>query len=305
MANTIKMGHDYMVRVPKFRISDVIPGGSDAVHPAFIINGKEVDAIYISKYQNIVMDGVAYSLPYQKPAVNIDFDAAAKACERKGAGWHLMSNAEWTAIALWCKANGTIPHGNTLWGKYYHNPDEHGLCFDGSKTLTGSGPDTWSHDHTSDGIFDLVGNVWEMVSGIRVVKGRLQVIKDNDVAAGADMSAKSKAWQDLGYGYRIDDDGLTLTTSKKVNSAWDGCKFKELKAEVEVPEQLKALGLYPVDNNIGDDYFWIDNEEAERLVYRGGFWTDNTYAGVFYFHAYNPRSNSNYNLGFRSAFAEL
>lgn len=268
MKNTIKMGHDYMVRVPKFKISDVIPGGSDAVHPAFIVNGKEVDAIYISKYQNIVMDGIAYSLPYQKPAVNIDYTAATQACERKGAGWHLMSNAEWAAIALWCKANGTIPHGNTLWGKYYYNPNERGFCFDGSKTLTGSGPDTWSHDHTSDGIFDLVGNVWEMVSGIRVTNGRLQVIKDNDVAAGVDMAPTSKAWKDLGCNYRVDDNGITLT--KKVGSDWGGCKFKSLTSEIEVPEQLKALALYPVDDNIGDDYFWIDNEEDERIVYRGG-----------------------------------
>ena len=303
MKNTIKMGHDYMVRVPKFKISDVIPGGSDAVHPAFIVNGKEVDAIYISKYQNIVMDGIAYSLPYQKPAVNIDYNAATQACERKGAGWHLMSNAEWAAIALWCKANGTIPHGNTLWGKYYYNPNERGFCFDGSKTLTGSGPDTWSHDHTSDGIFDLVGNVWEMVSGIRVTNGRLQVIKDNDVAAGVDMAPISKAWKDLGCNYRVDDNGITLT--KKVGSDWGGCKFKSLTSEIEVPEQLKALALYPVDDNIGDDYFWIDNEEDERIVYRGGSWNYTSSAGVFNFNAHNTRASAGNAIGFRSAFVEL
>lgn len=30
-----------MVRIPKFKISDVIPGGSTATHPAFIVNGVE------------------------------------------------------------------------------------------------------------------------------------------------------------------------------------------------------------------------------------------------------------------------
>ena len=93
--------------------------------------------------------------------------------------------------------------------------------------------------------------------------------------------------------------------TKKVNSAWDGCKFKEIKAEVEVPEELKALGLFPVDNNIGDDYFWVDNEEAERLVYRGGHWNSYTNAGVFNFSANRPRSDSYNNIGFRSAFVEL
>ena len=52
-----------MVKIPKFKISQVIPGGADSVHPAFIVNGQEVDAIYISKYQNIVNNNRAYSLP--------------------------------------------------------------------------------------------------------------------------------------------------------------------------------------------------------------------------------------------------
>ena len=40
-----------MVYIPKFNISDVITGGANSVHPAFIVNGTEVDGIYISKYQ--------------------------------------------------------------------------------------------------------------------------------------------------------------------------------------------------------------------------------------------------------------
>ena len=56
-----------MVKIPKFKISQVIPGGADSVHPAFIVNGQEVDAIYISKYQNIVNNNRAYSLPCEDP----------------------------------------------------------------------------------------------------------------------------------------------------------------------------------------------------------------------------------------------
>lgn len=36
-------------------------------------------------------------------------------------------------------------------------------------------------------------------------------------------------------------------------------------------------------------------------MYRGGNWNNNTNAGVFNFNANNPRSNSNNNIGFRSA----
>ena len=49
-----------MVKIPKFKISDVITGGSQSTHPAFIVNGVEKDHIYISKYQNIVIDDRAY-----------------------------------------------------------------------------------------------------------------------------------------------------------------------------------------------------------------------------------------------------
>jgi len=106
-----------MVRIPKFKISDVIVGGSDSTHPAFIVNGQEVDAIYISKYQNVVYDGRAYSLPLEDPKASINFETALSACTAKGRGWHLMTRAEWAAIALWCRKNNLMPKGNNNYGK--------------------------------------------------------------------------------------------------------------------------------------------------------------------------------------------
>lgn len=38
-----------------------------------------------------------------------------------------------------------------------------------------------------------------------------------------------------------------------------------------------------------------------RLAYRGGNWTNTSNAGVFNLNGNNPRSNSNTNIGFRSA----
>ena len=116
-----------MVRIPKFNISDVITGGSNSVHPAFIVNGVEYDEIYISKYQNVVVNDRAYSLPMQDPKAYITFDQAKTACEKKGKGWHLMTNAEWAAIALWCKKNGYFPRGNNNYGKDHAYPHEHGV----------------------------------------------------------------------------------------------------------------------------------------------------------------------------------
>ena len=75
-----------LVYVPKFKMSDVIDGAGDSTHPAFIVNGKEVPGIWISKYQNIVNNGRAYSLPGQNPPVNNTWDQARGYTESKRKG---------------------------------------------------------------------------------------------------------------------------------------------------------------------------------------------------------------------------
>ena len=94
-----------LVYIPKFKNSDVLTGGNDSTHPAFIVNGKEIPGFYYSKYQNVVHNDAAYSLPGEDPITGIIFDNALACCEATGAGWHLSTNAEWAAIALWCKKN--------------------------------------------------------------------------------------------------------------------------------------------------------------------------------------------------------
>ena len=296
-----------MVRIPKFKVSDVIPGGPEVTHSAFIVNGIELPEIYISKYQNIIVNERAYSLPFQEPAVRLTFDDAKNACEAKGQGWHLMTNAEWAAIALWCKKNGTLPRGNNNQGTDYRHEDESGITFDGCKVLTGTGPETWAHDHTQDGIFDLNGNVWEWVGGLRLLDGEIQIIPNNDAARHIDQSKTSTEWQPITVEgetlkFSETDGGLKVTTENP--EGWNGCKFSELAADIEVPGKLKELALYPADNTGLTERIWAD-ANGERLPGRGGSWGGGANAGVFYLNLNYPRSFVGTYFGFRSAFCNL
>ena len=56
-----------LVYIPKFKNSDVLTGGNDSTHPAFIVNGVEIPGFYYGKYQAKVYNSVAYSLPGEDP----------------------------------------------------------------------------------------------------------------------------------------------------------------------------------------------------------------------------------------------
>ena len=114
-------GHpNIMRRIPKFRIEDVFPDlGLTGVFPAFIVNGVEKAELFVSVFANVLVDNVGVSLPGLDPAVNVNFDQAVACCANKGAGWHLMSNAEWAAIQALALQGEFQPRGNSYWGENY------------------------------------------------------------------------------------------------------------------------------------------------------------------------------------------
>ncbi len=196
-------------------------------HPVLKVNGKPIDSISIGRFEASEVEGVPCSVRNGIPMTCINFDDAVKACEAKGEGWHLMTAAEWGAVALLSKLNGTLPHGNNNAGCDYAHRDETGKHYinDGGKVLTGSGPATWSHDHTERGIYGLNGNVLEWIGGVRFLDGELQVIPDNDAAGGADQSRGSKAWQPVlvdgePLRYKVDSGSITVTTDEIEDPDW-------------------------------------------------------------------------------------
>lgn len=284
-------------------------GGSEKTNAAFIIGGEEYDEIYISVYENCEINGKPYSLPYQKPWTNITNDDAAKACFSKGEGWHLMTRPEWGLLANLCLKNGTLPHGNTSYGKYHANVEETGEVTDGGAiTLTGSGPATWTHNHTPEGVHDLCGNIWEMVRGMRLKNGRLQAAKDNDAAMDINLSAKSTEWQDvlddMGNPVRIvvDTEGIISITSAPKNEDdeyyYGGSEWGDVEIDC-ISEQLTELALYAGEP---ESYLYVDSTSGEYLPICGGRWYSTGFAGVFYANLYNARTYSSGSLGFRSAY---
>lgn len=331
-----------LVYIPKFKNSDVLTGGNDSTHPAFIVNGVEIPGFYYGKYQAKVYNSVAYSLPGEDPTASINFDTARARCEAKGAGWHLSTNAEWAAIALWCKKNGFLPYGNNNYGKdsresnYKAVPSyyESGKI---ARVATGTGPISWSHDKTMAGIWDLNGNVWEWQGGIRLVWGELQILANNDAADPDNpQNATSTCWKAINAadGALVDPESKTTDNSAHVsgktvkldyvNNKWTystsitnakdesrSCAFYQVAADSSIGDaakvMLRALALLPDSDVTTDvyegDYMWWNNGVAERCVYRGGNWNNGANAGVFYLNGNNSRSNANTNIGFRAALA--
>lgn len=280
-------------------------GGSDKPHPAFVIGGEVYDEIYISIYENCEINGKPYSLPYQKPWTNITNDDAAKACFGKGEGWHMLTAAEWGLLANISLKNGTLPHGNTNGGKYHADPEEHGQEYDNrSRTLTGSGPATWTHNYTPEGVHDLCGNVWEMVRGLRIKDGRLQAAADNDAALDIGLTPEGNGWQAIcdnageTITVSVSDEEITICTAEEIEQGYDGACWKDISIECE-SEQLKELALFAGEP---EAYFYVDSTDGEYFPIRGGDWSSEANAGVFCTGLNGPRSYVNTNFGFRSAY---
>ena len=317
-----------MVPFLKLKMSDLIAGGSENIHPAFSVDGVEKSVIYVSKYQNIVLNERGYSLPMRDPRASLNFDQAVTYCRNKGKGWSLTPYSLWSAIALWCRKNGTMPRGNNNYGADHAYGHEKGVptYYESGKIArcaTGSGPNTWNHNWMPDGIADLNGNVWEWCAGMRLMNGEIQIIPyANCMAADASMGASSTLWKAIAADGTLVEPGTAGTlkynyvsghiqlTSGDITpeDTWRGDTYQNmtLDSALTVPEIAKALLIYPDEpgGDYGGDGHYMNNSD-ERLPICGGGWDGASNAGVFSVYLSDPRSYSYTNIGFRSAYCEL
>ena len=204
----------------------------------------------------------------------------------------------------------------------------------------GTGPLTWSHNRQQDGIWDLNGNGYEWVGGVRTVYGELQVLSKDGLTFGNDaadpdnsQAANSALWYaiDGTTGALITPNGSGTTTNSlkidKVSSklTWvtgaismgtpgqisAALESVELDASVcdAAKHILQALGFYKPDGisagALGGDYVYFDNSQAERTFYCGGYYSSTTGAGVFFAFGGSARTNTSAHISFRAAYCDL
>lgn len=318
----------FMIPFNKRTNAQLFDGGSEKTHSAFIVDDVEYKRFFASKFINCIVDGRAYSWPGMDPAVYVNYDQAMQACNAKGNGFHLLSMPERAVIDHLIYKSGFIPRGNTSYGKShvsgysYEVGEQSADESNGSggrrttRTATGSGPATWFHDGTRDGIADWVGNVWKWISGMRIVDGEIQIFVGNAAAKQANAGAASTYWKAImpsgalvepgTVGTLKYTKGFVLATATGEKGATYTSNFGNLTANsgVNVPEILYELHLMPKSGVTHEGGFWINNDE-ERLPLVGASWSHTSDSGPSALYLYLPRTRAYADVGLFSAFMEL
>ena len=272
----------------------------------FKVGGKIVPAVLISQFANAMIREIPVSLPYQQPANCINYTKAAEFCRKKGQGWHLLTNAEFNFLLEEAEKIGHTIGGNTNYGENADNPEQKGVKYDNGRTLTGLDPLAWSNDGTENGVFGLCGNFWEWVLGLRLHKGAIEYIKDNDAAAVV-HGPEDKAWTVTTYNGKTlrmgGGDGVVLT-DEELEEDWDGCHMAELELAgtlKEVPEILHKLGVIPKNWKNEKAGIWADSELKEAVPLRGSSFGNASNGGAGALNLNGARSIVSNDVSFRSA----
>lgn len=173
-------------------------------------------------------------------------------------------------------------------------------------------------------MWDLVGNNGDWLNGIRFYNNELQIINNNDCAdfnnSTEEMSTLWKAIAPNGALLTPTGDGLTNNSIKynyiggkfklDVNNLSDtggACVFSQIESNVNVPQLLIILGLYPQKSKryTYSGRFKVGmSANKVYYTYSGGNYTSQTEAGLW---ALNNGLNdiAAHNCAIRSAYVEI
>jgi hypothetical protein len=307
------------------------------VHPAFLKNGTRVKELLVGQYQACSVNNLACSLPYRVLWTNRTYDTALAACKNKGPNWTMSTMYIWGFLQALCLRQGYQPRGNTSYGRSDKVPWEHAITTEGFapgdfwwSTLAGTGPVAWTHDGTESGVADLVGNVFEWQTLMKLVDGKIILPPDNDI------DLPEADWPDTGARYDStggteDGTGIEETTgdigdpkvsdeiTKYVGLPGSDADYKEMgsgfatmtkKTGYTPPVSLILAGLAPIthydgsykSNNALNGSTEMRNY-GTRLPRVGGAWRSGSNAGLGALNLDSTRlhGDSRY-FGFRPVF---
>lgn len=247
-------------------IQDLVPGmGMTGTHPAFIVNGKTVKALLVGTFPCSISnrEGISQAMSVLSTA---NFFNAANTINGMGAKWHMMNALEYSYFRMKAIRLGFRPLGNTaenldkMFGWDFSDHTAYGQRVDGlapgtvldestntnanrvTTIYTGSGPASFRHDRTYNGVSDIVGNGFTFMPGLRFVGSKnggyeVQVLgQDNGILTDYTGDQLS-----LTYNGNGDWMAINASTGALVTPTFSG----SLATSNYVPTTSNSVKLYP------------------------------------------------------------
>ena len=203
-----------------------------------------------------------------KPAWRyINLLRARTAAANLGVGYHLTTEFEWASMAMYAQLMGTMPHGNcgdTNPPSDVTYTDETAFIDRAAIArgatyyahLAGTGPNTWSHTHQADGVFDIMG-MWQWNDGPLLCPASLN---DNSTTPHAVTGAG-------GAGYPLVLGNLEVTLSGSPYGASTSAAAGSLTDSAKAWTTDEFAGMFLYDS--AGALYYIDSNTADTLSIDG------------------------------------